>query len=118
MWGVTQTSIKIQNLLENENLLFRKKDKRNIQYNADVNNNDKSNCPSDEIFISCSQTFMMSENTRNDKETNNVKLTNYVQALATTNDIEGTIDEVTNTIFHQPASYETYTPHIIAGQSV
>ena len=61
---------------------------------------------------------MMSENTRNDKETNNVKLTNYVQALATTNDIEGTIDEVTNTTFHQPASYETYTPHIIAGQSV
>ena len=61
---------------------------------------------------------MMSENTRNDKETNNIKLTNYVQALATTNDIEGTIDEVSNTTFHQPASDETYTPHIIAGQSV
>ena len=40
----------MQNLLENKNLLLRNKDDRNIQYNADINNN-KSNLPSDEIFI-------------------------------------------------------------------
>ena len=59
----------------------------------------------------------MSENTRNDKETNNVKLTNSVQDLATANDIRDTVDDVSNTIFHQPAN-EKDTVYTIAGQSV
>ena len=59
----------------------------------------------------------MSENTRNGKKTNNVKLTDSVQALSTANDVEDTIDEVSNTIFHQPAN-DTDTVHIISGQSV
>ena len=46
----------------------------------------------------------MSKSTRNDKETNNVKLTNSFQALATANDVEDTIDKVFDTTFHQTAN--------------
>ena len=81
----------MQDIKENENLFLQNKDDRNIQYNTSVNNN-KSNFPSDEIFISYSKTFKMSKNTRNNKETNNVRLTNYFQALATANNIEDNID--------------------------
>ena len=77
-------SIITQNILENENLLLRNKDKRNIQYDSDLNS-DKSNFPSDEIFISYSKTFRMSQNIRNNKEINNIKLENSFQTLATAN---------------------------------
>ena len=43
----------------------------------------------------------MSKNTRNGKDTINIKLTNFIQALAATNDIEDPTDEVTDKIFHQ-----------------
>ena len=46
----------------------------------------------------------MSKNTTNNKETNNVKLTNYFQASVTVNDMKNTIDEVSDTTFHQPAN--------------
>ena len=46
----------------------------------------------------------MSKNTRNNKETNNVRLTNYFQALATANNIEDNIDQVFDSTFHQPAN--------------
>ena len=39
-------------------------------------NNNKRNFPSNEILISYSKTFKMFKNTRNNMETNNVKLTN------------------------------------------
>ena len=61
-------SIVIQNLLENENLLLRNKNKRNIKCNVDVNNN-KSDFPSDEIFIPYNETFKLSQNIRKNKET-------------------------------------------------
>ena len=51
-------SIVIQNLLENENLLLRNKNKRNIKCNVDVNNN-KSDFPSDEIFMPYNKTFSL-----------------------------------------------------------
>ena len=73
-------SIIIRNLLENENLLLRKKNERNIQYNVDVNNN-KSNFSSDEIFMPYNKTFKLSQNIRNNKETNNIKIKNSFQAL-------------------------------------
>ena len=59
----------------------------------------------------------MSQNTRNNKETNNIKLRNSFQALATANDIEDTIDEVSDTTFYQTVN-EKDTVNIIAGQSV
>ena len=74
-------SIIIQNLLDNENLLIRNNDERNIQYNVDVNNN-KSNFPSDKMFMLYNKTFKLSKNIRNNKETNNIKLKNSSQALA------------------------------------
>ena len=89
--GNKNKRIIMQDIKENENLFLQNKDDRNIQYNTSVNNN-KSNFPSDEIFISYSKTFKMSKNTRNNKETNNVRLTNYFQALATANNIEDNID--------------------------
>ena len=61
-------SIIIQNLLENENLLLRNKNERNIKCNVDVNNN-KSDFPSDEIFIPYNETFKLSQNIRKNKET-------------------------------------------------
>ena len=108
-------SIMIQNLLENENLLLRNKDERNIQYNVDVNNN-KSNFPLDEAFIPYNKTFKLSQNIRNRKETSNNKLKNSFQALATANDIEDTFNEVSYTTFHQKAN-EKVSVNTIAGQS-
>ena len=49
----------MQNLLENENLLLRNKNERNIKYNVDVNNNN-SDFPSDEIFMPYNKTFKLS----------------------------------------------------------
>ena len=46
----------------------------------------------------------MSENIRNSKETNNMKLDNSFQSLATANDIEDTINEVSDRTFHQTAN--------------
>ena len=68
-------SIILQNLTESEYLVLRNKDERNIPYNAYVNDN-KSNFPSDEIYIPYSKIFEMPKNARNEKETSNVKLTN------------------------------------------
>lgn len=42
-------SIMVQNLLENENILFRNKNERNRQYDEDVNN-DKIDFSSDETL--------------------------------------------------------------------
>ena len=106
----------IQNLLENENLLLRNKDERNIQYNVDVNNN-KSNFPLDEAFIPYNKTCLkLSQNIRNSKETNNNKLKNSFQALATADDIEDTFNEVSYTTFHQKANGKV-SVNTIAGQS-
>ena len=69
-------SIIIQNLLENENLLLRNKNERNIKCKVDVNNN-KSDFPSDEIFMPYNKTFTLSQNIRNNKETNNIKIKNF-----------------------------------------
>ena len=52
-------SIIMQNLLENENLLLRNENEGNIQCNVDLNNN-KSDLPSDEIFMPYNKTFKMS----------------------------------------------------------
>ena len=60
----------------------------------------------------------MSKNTRNDKETNNIKLTNFFQSLATANDIEDTIDEVSNTTFHQAVNEKNYRIIVISEQPV
>ena len=108
-------SIIIQNLLENENLRFRNKNETNIQYNVDVNNN-KSNFPSDEIFMPYSKTFKLSQNIRNNKETNNIKIKNSLQALATADHIEDTFNEISDTTIHQTVN-EKVTVNTIAGQS-
>ena len=55
-------------------------DERNIQYNVDVNNNN-SNFASDEILIPYNKAFKLSQNIRNNKETNNIKLKNSFQLL-------------------------------------
>ena len=104
----------IQNLLENENLLLRNKDERNIQYNVDVSNNESS-FPSDEIFIPYNKTSKLSQNIRNNSETNNIKLKNSFQALSTPNDIEDTFNEVSDTAFHKTAN-EKVTVNTTAGQ--
>ena len=57
-------------------------------------NNKKSNFLSDGIFIPYIKTFKLSQNIRNNKETNNIKLKNSIQALATADDIEDTSKEV------------------------
>ena len=106
-------SIIIQNLLENENLLIRNKNERNIKCNVDVNNN-KSDFPSDEIFIPYNKTFKLSQNIRN-KETNNIKIKSSFQALAIADDIEDTLNEISDTI-HQTVN-EKVTVNTIAGQS-
>ena len=108
-------SIVIQNLLENENLLLRSKNERNIKRNVDVNNN-KSDFPSDEIFMPYNKTFKLSQNIRNNKETNNIKLKNSFQALATADDIEDTLNEISDTTIH-PKVNEKVTVNTIAGQS-
>ena len=102
-------------ILENENLLLRNKDERNIQYNVDVNNN-KSNFPSDAIFIPYNKIFKLSLNIRNNKETNNIKLKKSFHALATANNIEDTFNEISNTTVYQTAN-EKVTVNTIAGQS-
>ena len=107
-------SIIIQNLLENENLLLRNKNERNIQCNVDVNNN-KSDFPSDEIFMPCDKTFKLAQNIRNNKETNNIKIKNSFQALATTDNKEDTFTEISNTTIHQTVN-ENVTANTIAGQ--
>ena len=114
--GNKNKSIIMQDIMENKNLLLQNKDERNIQYNAYLNNN-KSYFLSDEIFILYSKIFKMSQDTRNDKETNNVKLTNYFQALATANDIEDNIDRVSDSTFNQPAN-EGDRVNAIIGQYV
>ena len=93
-------SIIIQNLLENENLLLRNKNERNIKCNVDVNNN-KSDFPSDEIFIPYNKTFKLSQNIRNNKETNNIKTKNSFQALVTADDIEDSLNEISDRTIHQ-----------------
>ena len=71
-WGDNKNkSIIIQNLLENENLLLRNKNERNIQHNV---NNNKSDLPSDEILTPYNKTFNLSQNIRNNKETNYIKI--------------------------------------------
>ena len=80
-------------IIQNENLLPRNKDERNIKCNVDVNK--KINFSFDEIFMTYS--IMKSKSTRNNR--NNVK---FFQVLATAHDTEGTIDVVSDTTFHQP----------------
>ena len=104
----------IQNLLENENLFLRNKDERNTQHNVDVSNN-KSGFPSNEIFIPYNKTSKLSQNIRNNSETNNIKLKNSFQVLSTPNDIEDTFNEVSDTAFYKTAS-EKVTVNTLAGQ--
>ena len=61
--------------------------------------------------------FNMSKNSRNELEKDNVKSAYFFQALATVNDIEATIDEVSDATFHQPAT-EKDTVNTIAGPPV
>ena len=63
-----------------------------------------------------SKTFKLSQNIRNNKETNNIKIKNSFQALATTDDIEDTFNEISDTTIHQTVN-EKVTVNIIAGQS-
>ena len=67
-------------------------------------NNNKSNFPSDKTFIPYNKTFKLSQNIRNNKETNNIKLKNSFQGLSIANDIEDTFNEVTDTTFHKTAN--------------
>ena len=63
-----------------------------------------------------SKTFKLSQNIRNNKETNNIKIKNSFQALATTDDIEDTFNEISDTTIHQTVN-EKVTVNTIAGQS-
>ena len=97
-------SIVTQNLPENRNLLLRNKVERNIQYKANVNDN-KRNFPSDEILIPYNKKmFKNYRNTGNNIETNNLKLKDSSQALATANDIDDTIDDVSDKTLHLTAN--------------
>ena len=100
---------------EKENLVLRNKNERNIKCNVDVNNN-KRNFPSDEIFMPYNKTFELSQNIRNNKETNNINIKNFFQALATAADIKGTLNEISNTTIHQTVN-EKATVNTITGQS-
>ena len=62
------------------------------------------------------KTFKLSQNIRNNKETNNIKIKNSFQALATTDDIEDTLNEISDTTIHQTVN-EKVTVNTIAGQS-
>ena len=62
------------------------------------------------------KTFKLSQNIRNNKETNNIKLKNSFQALATADDIEDTLNEISDTTIH-PKVNEKVTVNTIAGQS-
>ena len=90
-------------------------DERNIQYNVDVNNNN-SNFASDQILIPYNKAFKLSQNIRNNKETNNFKLKNSFQAFATVNHIEDTFNEVSDTTLLQTEN-EKVTVNTMAGQS-
>ena len=90
-------------------------DERNIQYNVDVNNNN-SNFASDEILIPHNKAFKLSQDIRNNKETNNIKLKNSFQAFATVNHIEDTFNEVSDTTLLQTEN-EKVTVNTMAGQS-
>ena len=74
------------------------------------------------LFLDCwiiriSLTFKKSKNARNNKETNNFKLTNSFQSLATANYTENTTDEVSDTTSHQPVNKKV-TVNTIAEQPV
>ena len=58
----------------------------------------------------------MPQNIRSNKETNNIKLKIFFQALATANDIEDNFNEFSDTTFHQTAN-EKVTVNTVAGQS-
>ena len=60
------------------------------------------------------KTFKLSQNIRN-KETNNIKIKSSFQALAIADDIEDTLNEISDTI-HQTVN-EKVTVNTIAGQS-
>ena len=62
------------------------------------------------------KTFKLSQNIRNNKETNNIKLKNSFQALATADDIEDTLNEISDTTIQQTVN-EKVTVNTIAGQS-
>ena len=79
---------------------FETKNERNIKCNVDVNNN-KSDFPSDEIFIPYNKIFKLSQNIRNNKETNNIKTKNSFQALVTADDIEDSLNEISDRTIHQ-----------------
>ena len=63
-----------------------------------------------------SKTFKLSQNIRNNKEINNIKTQNFLQALATADDIEDTFNEICDTTIHQTVN-EKVTVNTIAGQS-
>ena len=62
------------------------------------------------------KTFKLSQNIRNNKETNNIKIKNSFQALATADDIEDTLNEISDTTIQQTVN-EKVTVNTIAGQS-
>ena len=47
------------------------------------------------------KTFKLSQNIRNNKETNNIKIKNSFQALATADDVEDTLNEISDTTIYQ-----------------
>ena len=61
------------------------------------------------------KTFKLSQNIRNNKETNNIKIKSSFQPLAIADDIEDTLNEISDTI-HQTVN-EKVTVNTIAGQS-
>ena len=61
------------------------------------------------------KTFKLSQNIRNNKETNNIKIKNSFQALATADDIKDTLNEISDTTIHQTMN-EKVTVNTIAGQ--
>ena len=65
--------------------------------------------------MSYNKTFKLSQNIRNNKETNNIKIKNSFQALATADDKEDTFTEISNTTIHQTVN-ENVTANTIAGQ--
>ena len=62
------------------------------------------------------KTFKLSQNTRNKEETNNIKIKNSFQALAKADDIENTLNEISDTTIHQTVN-EKVTINTTAGQS-
>ena len=58
----------------------------------------------------------MSQNIINKKETNDIKIRNFFQALDTADDIEDTLNEISDTTIHKKVN-EKVTVNTIAGQS-